>query len=190
MSWSSGQSIEAPSHQDRPTDPLVLLITPGLPETEQPVRERLQFYFAYLSEYCAVLDERETFAAFDRNEQSRSIKFRALLLSVAALAATVKRVSCCEEGMLSESDLVYTYLQDDHRANALADSTGDTTLADVATSLHLFTAWEWLEDHERSWVHLQQALTRAQTLKVDESFDPPNGSPIFLTTRLTLYYTL
>ena len=91
----------------------------------------------------------------------------------------------------SESNIVYTCLRDAQQANALSDVTGDVSIADVVTSIHLFLACEWLNDHRRSWDHLQQALTRAQSLKVDMDWNEPSRErSAFWVTRLKLYYAL
>ena len=136
----------------------------------------------------------------------RSIHLRALILSMCAMTV-VSHLSDSQQShfraLPNSEALKSTYMRDAQRANALADSDGELSIADVVTSLHLFLAFEWLKDHQRSWDYLQQAITRAQALRIDrlgtvdvegrdphEPIDAPVRGVAWWATRLRLYYLL
>ncbi|ORY24491.1 hypothetical protein BCR39DRAFT_546817 [Naematelia encephala] len=194
------------------TDVLLMLTVPPYPEPHEKLRHRLVSFFHILAPYMPMLHQGELMAAFEAEEQDRSIHFRALTLSMFAMAAasglhrstylTAENETSLEspdEAGMSEQ-VKTAYLRDAQLANSLCDSDGNISIANVTTSLHLFLTFEWLKDHNRSWSYLQQAVTRAQELKIDhvahiETNHGPDGNgpacdTAWWATRLRLYYIL
>ncbi|RXK38419.1 hypothetical protein M231_04328 [Tremella mesenterica] len=159
-----------------------------MPEVDELVRQKLQVFFAYLWWYAPNVEEQATFAAFDRQDHDRSIKFRALVLAMGAMATSFGLRLAANKDKVQ--GIAQTYLKSAQMANALADPYGDTAVADVATAHILYMTCVYLGTEQQAWLHLQQALTRGQLLGLDAWDDPPLERPQYWSTRLKLYYTL
>ena len=161
-----------------------------MPETDDLVLPKLHTFFTLLWWYTPHVEEKATFAAFRERYHERSMSFRTLVLAMCAMATSYAlRLSTDRERQV-DSSLIRAYFNRANEASSLSDCHGGTTIADVVSSHILFMAYTFMGDQQMAWVHLQQALTRAQVLRIDDWKTPDPANPTWRTPRLKLFYTL
>ena len=149
------------------------------PEPDEVLRARLEYWFRELPVFVFALNRDELLAAFDNGLHRRHVRVCAVVLAMATMASSIPR---------TDSGVARSYIREAVRCNALiACEEAPTALMDVVTSLFLWTAWQTLGDHERAWMYLQEALSRAQACGLDglhRSTETPSA------LRLRLLYWL
>ena len=207
--WSESHAVSCPRRQ--PTVRSLMGVaqrtapheTGSLPEGAPQISHRLREYARVLAPYVPVVNSEELSKAYKSGKQDKSNLFRALLLSTLGLAATVgvgsidvetatasEPSSPVKKQNQADRDMAMTYLENAQAALAMAVCNSEPTVAAVVTSMHLFMAWEWVREHKKSWLHLQAAISMAQSVGIDRIGSKPIPADVFFVTRLKLYYLL
>lgn len=121
-----------------------------------------------------IADEQSFMSRLERGEHHYNLRFRATVYSTAALSEAIKDIVKPPE--LRGSDTMREYLSVTNSCWALHGpaSHGTLSIDDVLTCLNLNVVWYSLGDPATAWFYLQEAITIAQVLQVDQWSEKPS----------------